>query len=350
MRLEFVIPGDLAAATGGYGYDRRIIQGLEALGWSVTVHSLDASFPQPTAAALAQAEQVFAGLPDGALVLVDGLAGGAMPQVLLRQAARLRLFGLVHHPLAAENGLDPKLAAHLKRSEQLGLSVLRHIIVTSGATRELLPDYGVARERITVIEPGTDRGPLAQPRADGILKLLCVATLIPRKGHDLLFEALGTLKAAQWQLTCAGSSTLSPATAQGLCTQLTRLGIDGRVTLLGETDPAAVTQLYQSADVFVLPSRFEGYGMAVAEALGHGVPVISTRVGAIAELVGPDAGLVVEPDDLAGLQQALAQVLHHPAMLATLRTGAVAARARLQGWEQAASAMARTLTAHGAGR
>jgi len=345
--LEFVIPGNLAAATGGYGYDRRIITGLEARGWKVTVRQLHASFPHPTPAALDHAAAVFGGLPDDALVLVDGLAGGALPQVLRRHAARLRLLGLVHHPLAAEHGLAAEVARALMRSERQALEALRHVIVTSEATRQLLPAYGMDLERVSVIEPGTDRAPLAQPRADGILKLLCVATLIPRKGHDLLFDALAGLKSSRWRLTCAGSTGLSPDTTRQLRAQLARLGLGERVALLGETDPATVTRLYQDADLFVLPTRFEGYGMAVAEALAHGLPVISTTVGAIATLVGADAGLLVAPGDPAGLQQALARVLDQPALLATLRAGAATVRRQLPDWGQAADRMALTLEAAG---
>ncbi len=345
--LEFVIPGRLASATGGYGYDRRIIAGLAALGWKVTVRPLDASFPRPTAMAMQQAAEVFADLPDGALVLVDGLAGGAMPQVLQQHAARLHLLGLVHHPLAAETGLGPAVVRELLQSERQALAAMRHVIVTSAATRGMLPAYGVDLQRVSIIEPGTERGPLALPRVGGPLRMLCVATLIPRKGHDLLFDALASLKSLQWQLACAGSASSSPGTTLKLRTQLARLGIEDRVTLLGETAPGAVARLYQQADLFVLPTRLEGYGMAVAEALAHGLPVISTTTGAIVDLVGPDAGLLVAPGDLAGLQQALRRVLDQPALLAALRAGAAAARLRLPHWEHAARNMALILAAAG---
>ncbi len=142
--LEFLIPGDLQAATGGYDYDRHMIAGLRDLGWQVTVHTLDASFPQPSTGALEQAHTVFEGLPDQALVLVDGLAAGAMPQVLQAHASRLRLLALVHHPLAAETGLEPDRVRALFRSEQLTLQTVRHVLVTSVATRQALRAYGMS--------------------------------------------------------------------------------------------------------------------------------------------------------------------------------------------------------------
>jgi glycosyltransferase involved in cell wall biosynthesis len=331
--LEFVIPGDLQAATGGYAYDRRIIAGLRALGWQITVHALDAGFPQPSAAALEHAHTVLAGLPEQALVLVDGLAAGAMPQVLEAHAARLRLLALVHHPLAAESGLAPRMAQQLADSERRALQAMRQVLVTSRATQQALRDYGVDPGRVSVVEPGTDAVPPARGRRGETLQLLCVATLIPRKGHDLLLDALASLAAARWRLTCVGSITRSPQTVAQLRAQVQRLGLEAQVTLAGEVDAATLTRLYSDADLFVLATRFEGYGMAVAEALAHGLPVISTRVGAIPELLGAKAGLLVAPGDADGLRAALQRVWVEPGLLDALAQGAAAVRDLLPDWQ-----------------
>ncbi len=332
--LEFVIPGDLQAPTGGYGYDRRMIVGLRTLGWRVTVHALDESFPQPSDAALDHAQGVFADLPAQALVLVDGLAAGALPQLLQAHAARLRLLALVHHPLAAESGLTPGMAQQLERSERQALQAVHQVLVTSRATQEALRAYGVTPERISVVEPGTDAAPQAGGRRGETLQLLCVATLIPRKGHELLLDALAALPASRWQLTCVGSLTRSPQTVAQLRAQVQRLGLGAQVTLAGEMDAVALSGLYAAADLFVLPTLFEGYGMAVAEALAHGLPVISTPVGAIPELVGATAGLLVAPGNTDLLRAALQRVLEEPALLQSLTAGAAAVRATLPGWPQ----------------
>jgi glycosyltransferase involved in cell wall biosynthesis len=332
--LEFVIPGDLQTATGGYAYDRRIIAGLRTLGWRVRVHALDAGFPQPSAAGLDHAHDVFAGLPEQALVLVDGLAAGAMPQVLHAHAARLRLLGLVHHPLAAESGLAPEMVQQLAASEQLALQAMRHVLVTSRATKRALLGFGVDPDKVSVVEPGTDAAPAAQGSCGEDLQLLCVGTLIPRKGHDLLLDALGSLAASRWHLTCVGSLTRNPQTVDRLHAQMQRLGLEKQVTLAGEVDAASLSRLYSAADLFVLPTRFEGYGMAVAEALAHGLPVISTRVGAIPELLGTQAGLVVAPGDAQLLRGALQRVLDEPALLDSLARGAAAVRGTLPSWQQ----------------
>ncbi|HEY1900537.1 MAG TPA: glycosyltransferase family 4 protein [Steroidobacteraceae bacterium] len=343
--LEFVIPGDLQAATGGYGYDRRAIAGLRALGWRVAVHTLDGSFPEPSAAALAQAGSLFAGLPAHALVLVDGLALGAMPQVIEPHAARLRLVGLIHHPLAAESGLAPELALHLAHSERLALQRVRHVLVTSQATKRALLGLGVDPQRVSVVEPGTDAAPLARGSGAGTVNMLCVGTLVPRKGHDLLFDALAALHSLRWHVHCVGSLTRNPATVARLRAQLKRLDLDGRVNLVGEVDPTALAQWYAAADLFVLPTRLEGYGMAVAEALARGLPVISTHVGAIAELVGTGAGLLVAPENADQLRAALTRVLNEPGLLRQLASGAAAVRSTLPDWQQAGVRLSQVLEA-----
>jgi glycosyltransferase involved in cell wall biosynthesis len=341
--LHFVIPGDLETPTGGYGYDRRIIAGLRALGWQVTVLALDASFPLPSPAALDHAQRTFAGLPEQALVLIDGLALGAMPQIAHAHAARLRLVALVHHQLAAERGLAPDLALELARSERLALQSVRHVIVTSAATRHALRELGVEPPRVSVVEPGTDAAPLARRVRGETLKLLCVATLIPRKGHDLLFTALAALKPLRWHLTCIGSLTRDPETVARLRTQLQYLGLTEQVTFAGEMNAAELSQKYGDTDLFVLPTHFEGFGMVVAEALAHGLPVVSTRVGAIAELVGVYAGLLVAPGDADLLRAALARVLTEPGLLDTLAAGAASVRSSLPDWQQVCARMARIL-------
>jgi len=338
-RLHLVIPGDLDTKTGGYTYDRRIAAGLRDLDWQVDVHALADSFPFPAAADLAAADRKLARIDADELVMIDGLALGAMPDVAARHATRLKLVGLVHHPLAAESGLSSAQQRDLVVQERAALASVRHVVVTSPATAAALADYGVGPQRIAVIEPGTDAAPLARrrrPRDPAPLQLLCVATLIPRKGHALLFAALSALHSERWHLTCVGSADRSPATAAALQALLQQPALADRVTLTGELEPAELSQHYQSADLFVLPTLHEGFCMAVAEAVAHGLPVISTRTGAIPQLVPPDAGLLLPPGDQTALHAALARVLDEPQLLGHLARGAAAARTALKGWPAAA--------------
>ncbi len=329
--LAFLLPGDLNTRTGGYGYDRQIIAGLRTLDWQVDVHELDASFPFPTGEALQGARSLLASLPDDQLVMIDGLAFGAMPGLAEVEAQRLRLVGLVHHPLALESGLEDHHVLEFRHGERRSLATTRAVIVTSNATKVLLEDYGVPAERVTVIEPGTAPAAIAKGSGSPRLALLCIATLTTRKGHDVLFAALSLLEDHDWHLTCMGGS--SDSMIRRMTAQLESYGIVDRVTFAGEGDDAAVEAAYSVADVFVLPTRYEGYGMVVAEALARGLPVISTRTGAIPELVGEEAGLVVPRADINALQRALRRLFEEPDLLPALRRGALARRETLPRWE-----------------
>lgn len=344
--LEFVVPGDLRSPTGGYHYDRRIIDGLRSRGWRVTVHALDASFPFPAESATEHARGVFAGIGDDTLVLVDGLAFGAIPDVVKSHSERLTLVALVHHPLAAESGLSADAARELERSEREALKSARHVVVTSQRTGQALRSYGVEPERVSVVEPGTDEAPLAggtralrRGASAKVLKMLCVASVTPRKGYDVLIDALSPLAKLSWHLTCVGDITRDHSTAKALRARSAASGLLGRVTWVGEVADRDVTNYYQASSLFVLPTLYEGYGMAVAEAVAHGLPVISTPTGAIPELVRPDAGILVPPGNVQALTDALSRVMQEPALLASLAQGARAARSRLPRWSDACERM-----------
>lgn len=338
-RLTVLVPGDLGTRTGGYGYDRRIAAGLRERAWRVEVAPLSSTFPFPTKAALAHAAEVLAGLPDGLLVLADGLALGAMPIQAEHEARRLRLVALVHHPLAMETGLAPDAAARLEASERTAIGAARHVVVTSRGTAEALRAYGVTPARLTVVEPGTDPARLARGSGSPIPHLLCVAALVPRKGHELLAAALVALSDRLWHLTCVGSLTRDPSTAACLEALLATGGLAGRVRLTGELDEAGVGREYDRADLVVLASLHEGYGMAVAEAIARGLPVVATATGAIEDLAGEGAGLVGPPGDGAALTAALARVLDEPALRDRLAAGARARRDGLPSWADACDQM-----------
>ncbi|MDM0034639.1 glycosyltransferase family 4 protein [Variovorax sp. J22P271] len=344
-RCSFLVPGDLGTRTGGYGYDRRIIDGLRAAGWRVDVASLGPGFPDPDASALALAGRVIEALPDDALVVVDGLAFGVLPEFAAAHAQRLRWVALVHHPLSLETGLAPDRQRALLESERRALASARGVVVTSPATARALAAFDVEAARITVVRPGTDPAPLAQGSGAAELALLCVASVTPRKGHAVLVDALAGLRDRSWTLDCAGSLTLDPACAAALAAAIAAQGLQGRVRLHGECDEAGLRALYRVADVFVLPSFHEGYGMALAEALAHGLPVISTRAGAIPDTVPAAAGLLVPPGDVGALQGALQQLLDDAGLRARLAGGAREARRDLPTWADGAARFAAALDA-----
>jgi len=348
IAVTLVVPGDLETRTGGYGYDREIVKGLRALGWTVGIRQLDGSFPFPSAYARALAVAELAAVPAGGLVLADGLAFGAMAEEAAREAARLRFVALVHHPLALENGLDAATARAFAESETRALACTRGVVVTSDATAAALASYGVEAARIAVVMPGTAPAPLARGTGrDGRkpVEMLCVASLVERKGYDVLIGALAHLKHLAWHLTCVGSHRLQPQTAAAVVEQVRASGLTGRVTFRGELDQAALDAAYDAADIFVLPTRYEGYGMAVSEAVARGLPVVSTYTGAIPELVGKDSGLLLEPGNVGGWTYALGLLLSPDWDLRRqLAEGAQARRHTLPRWSDAAAAMAAALT------
>lgn len=342
-RLALVVPGRLDTPTGGYIYDRHMAEGLSRRGWSVEIQELDDSFPYPTAAALAHAATVLGGFPDGTPVVVDGLALGAMPGVIEHEAARLRIIALVHLPFCADVSIDPDTAAQFEALERRAFNAATLIIVTGKCTVALLARYRIAPDKIVVVEPGTARAPLARGSGRAPLRLLSVATLNPIKGHETLLETLAPVAHRDWHLTCAGSLTRHPPTTALVRAAIHRLGLDDRVTLAGELEASQLDEYYDRADVFVLATRQETYGMAVAEALARGLPVVSTRTGAIPELVGTDAGLLAAPGDAAAFAAVLGRVMADDALRTRLADGARRMRHRLPDWEHAADAMAAVL-------
>jgi glycosyltransferase involved in cell wall biosynthesis len=338
-----VVSGRLDTPTGGYVYNRRIAEGLRQVGWSVDVRELDDSFPYPTPAALAHSSEVLAGFQDGARVLIDGLALGAMPEVIEHEAGRLRIAAIVHLPLAADVSLEREAAAALYEGERRALTAAALVIVTGAATLAMLDRYGIARDKIVVVEPGTQRGPIARGSNGAPLQLLAVATLNPNKGYDILLEALAAITHKTWHLTCAGSLTRHPATVERVRAAIRRLQLDDNVTLAGELDTVELRECYDRADVFVLATLQETYGMAVAEALAHGLPVISTTTGAIPDLVGADAGLLAPPGNIEALAGALARVIGDAGLRAQLADGAKKVRVRLRSWDQAVQEMVAAL-------
>ena len=319
--------------------------GLRARGWTVDVRELDASFPRPTPAALAEAAAVLAAIPDEATVVVDGLAFGAMAAEVEREASRLHLIALVHLPLAAEIGIAREDAIRFEASERRALASARRVIVTGHATAIELQRYGVHRDAI-VVEPGTDRAPLATGSRRGPgdpLHLVSVAAITPGKGHEILLRALGRLRHRAWRLTCAGSVERHPATVAVVRNTLRADGLEDRVAFTGELDAPALSELYDSADLFVHATLHETYGMVVAEALARGLPVVSTATGAIPDLVGAEAGLLVRPGDADALVDALSAVLEDDHLRERLAAGARRVRDRLPTWDEATDKIAAAL-------
>jgi glycosyltransferase involved in cell wall biosynthesis len=336
------VPGDLATPTGGFGYDRRITAELAALGWKTRVLDLGSGFPRPTAQLRSAAAKQLAAVPARSRIVVDGLAYGALPETAHMLRDTHRLIALVHHPLALETGLTADAAAALRASERAALECASHVIATGAVTMHILAqDFDVPIERLSLVEPGTDKmaAPRRQPGQE--LMLLSVGAVVPRKGYDVLACALGRVSDLPWRLVIVGDCTRSPETVRLLREEIMRLGLSERIVLRGSVSADELASLYAGSDIFVLASRFEGYGMAFAEAIAHGLPLVGTNVGAIAQAVPPEARVVVPVEDADALAAALRRLIENPAERAQL-AGAAAA-AVFPSWREQGARFARIL-------
>ena len=332
-RLTFAVPGDLTTPTGGYAYDRRLIAELEKLGWEIDVLDLGEGFPWPSDETRMKAWLKLSDVPAGRIVVIDGLAYGVLPEAVLQLRDRV-LVPLVHHPLALESGLSLQQANILSSCERAALMAARLVIANSPETsRHLTADYAVPAERIVVARPGNDPVPAARGSGDGIVRLLSVGAVVPRKGFDVLIAALAGLADLPWRLTIAGDRTRDASCAAQLDADIARHKLADRVTVTGAVDAERLHALYMQADLFVLASRFEGYGMAYSEAIAHGLPVIGTRAGATPETVPAEASVLVAPDDVAALAGALRQLFATPAERQRLAASARVAAAGLPTWQ-----------------
>lgn len=349
--LTLLVPGGLTRCSGRYRYDRQLVQGLRELGWKVDVTMVDASFPDPSQEALDQVDELLATQRDNATVLVDGLVFGACPEQIERVAHRLTVVGVIHHLLAAETGLDETAVVGILEREGRAMRAASGLLASSFGIGRAIAAYGVPRERIAIVTPGTD----AAPRAEGSrgrpgakrstpVELLCVGSLIPRKAQDVLIDAVAELRLLPWRLTCVGSDTVAPDYVTALREQLEISGLTEEVTLAGELDDRRLEEAFQKADVFVLATRHEGYGMAVAEAVAAGLPVVATPTGAIPDLVDATSGVIVPIDDVDALTAALARVIGDDAVRTSLAAGAARRRDTLPRWDDSARGMAGALT------
>jgi len=346
--IVFAIPGDIDAPTGGYGYDRQLLREWRETGTEARHLALPGSFPFPTAEDLATTERLLAETASDEVLLIDGLAFGAFPEALAARFAD-RLVALVHHPLALETGLAPDVAAFLRHNERAALGHARAVVVTGPATRDLLAEnYAVRRDAITVAVPGTEPAIRATRASIGAtVRLLAVGSIIPRKGYDVLVEALAAIRDRPWTMTIAGSPDYAPRTVALLHDRIARAGLADRISPVGSVDSGALWRLYDGADIFVMPSLYEGYGMVLTEALARGLPIVTTLSGAGAAALPDAAALKVPPGDTMALAKALARLIDAPADRRQRADAAWAAAGALPRWQDTARIVARACLGDG---
>jgi glycosyltransferase involved in cell wall biosynthesis len=328
--------------SGGNRYDRNVCTGLAGAGWQVIEHAVADAWPRVGVGGLRETARVLADLPDGALVLVDGLIASTAASVVVPAAARLSMVALVHSPAGDGPGA--------RAAEGAVLRAARTVIATSGWTRDRLLDrYSLVPERVFVAEPGVDPASPAFTTPNGT-RLLCVAAVAPHKGHDLLLAALGALADRPWRCSCVGPLDRDWRYVARLRRTLETANLADRLRLTGPLTGPPLDRAYRTADVLVHASRGETYGMVVTEALARGVPVIAPAVGGLPDALGhaPDGtrpGMLVPPDDAVALTGALRSWLTSASLRRRLRRAALARRSTLPRWSSTTNHVARALTA-----
>ena len=351
MRVHVIAPAgfdDPGQPTGGNIYDRRVCAGLAEAGWEVLVATVAGAWLVPGSGTRADLARIVSAIPDGEAVLIDGLIASPTAAQLLPHAGRIRMTVLLHMPLAT--AVDAYHDASAERSERAVLRAAAGVVVTSEWTRrQVLARYAVPACRVHAARPGVDR--VAAPARPVRGHLICVGVLGRHKGQDLLVEALADLADRDWQCVLAGSLDRDPDFVGHLQTRITRLGYDHRVRLSGVLTGAALSHAYNTADLLVVPSRSETYGMTVTEALAHGLPVLAADVGGLPEALGSTAdgtrpGQLIPPGDPAALAAALRDWLGDERHRDRLRAAARQRRSTLRGWEQTTQEIANALTAY----
>ncbi|MGW0696126.1 glycosyltransferase family 4 protein [Streptomyces sp. NPDC002738] len=350
-----VMPGgvdDPSAPSGGNTYDRRVCRDLPRIGWQVHEYAVAGTWPQPRVTARAELARILGESADGAVVVLDGLVACAVPEIIVPEAERLRLVVLVHLPLGDETGLAPGLAASLNAGERRTLQAAAAVVATSDwAAVRLVTHHGLDPVRVHVAAPGADTEPLATGAATGTDRapsLLCVASVTPRKGQLQLVESLAAVADLPWNCVCVGGLGQDPGYVTRIRELIGRYSLGDRVHLVGPRTGAELNASYAAADLLVLASHAETYGMVATEALARGVPVLATAVGGLPEAVGhaPGRGVpgyLVPPQDPAAFASALRLWLGEPVERRRSKEAALIRRTALAGWDTTSHSLAAVL-------
>jgi glycosyltransferase involved in cell wall biosynthesis len=335
MHVCLIVPGPIATLSGGHTFDRRMAERLSALGHTVEVIELAGRLPDPDQAAIYAARTTWSALAPDSVKLIDGLALPAFDGLPLN-----RVTAVIHHPASMETGVPDDVAQRLHSTEASMFQALPRLVTTSEQTAaRLTKDFAAPPDRLSVIVPGIDALPRSVGSSGSGCNILSVGALIPRKGHDFLMRSIARLFDLNWRLTIAGSAERDNVHAKGLLALAEALDIAQRVRFVEDVSEA----LWAETDLFALGSYFEGYGVAIAEAMRRGIAVAVTNVGTVPTLVEPEAGIVCAPGDIEQYSKALRRMIFDHDLRRDMAQVAWDAGQALPSWDEQAERLAAVL-------
>ena len=343
MHVGLIIYGRLDALTGGWIYDRLMVEHLRAQGHTVEVISLkQRNYVRNLADNFSPSFYRRLLDHDCQLLLQDGLAHPSL--VGLNQRIKRRrscpLVTIVHQVLCRQP---------LKRYQQLIYQAVERryfksvdgFIFNSETTRANVETL-VGRQRPAVVAyPGGDRlGCLASDavvearcRRAGPLQLILVGNLTPNKGVLPLIAGLSRLPPESWRLSLIGSLTMDRAYVQQVRSLIDRLGLGNRIDMPGPLDGHELAERLNDSQVFVLPFSYEGFGVACLEAMAWGLPVVGSTRGALKEFVYDGInGVLIPPGDMTAFTQQIQRLHRDRNLLADYGQEALKTLRHRPGW------------------
>lgn len=342
MHVALIIYGSLATMSGGFYYDRRLVESLRARGDEVTVVSLPwQSYSENLAHNVTHklAERLHAARPD--IIVQDELNHPS----LFRQNRALRgiapIVSIVHH-LRSSEPRPPWRNAFYRRVERKYLRSVDAYLFNSETTREVVATLVIDQRPSTIATPGGDRLPGRPPPAyiatrarSGPLRLLFAGSVTPRKGLHVLVEAMARARPNDWRLVVAGDTAGDRAYAARIRRQIEQAGLADRVWLAGHLADDSLSAAMRDSHLLVVPSAYEGFGIAYLEGMGFGLPAIATTAGAAGETIVDDYnGYLIAPGDSVALAQRLQLLDADRRRLAAMSRAAVETFRQRPSWDE----------------
>ena len=337
---------DRDTPTGGTVYDQNLVTELRALGIAVRLHQLAGPWPETDASTQANLARALRAQP---ACLVDGILAGASPEVVAAAVESGHAVTLVVHlPISDELGLDPARRERYAALEGQAVRAASGVVCPSHwCAAELRQRYG--RSDLGVAIPGVTPAPAApgSQHSGGAPRLLTLASLTPTKDQLTLVRAFARLTDLAWSADLVGFDVADPGYAARVRHEVAEAGLKDRISVTGALTGSALDQRWDAADLLVLPSRVETFGLVVTEALARGIPaIVSAGTGAVEALqqgatVPTDAmpGTAVPPGDPTALAAVLRRWLTEPTLRRAWQQSALARRGNLPGWQRTAEAV-----------